>query len=390
MTRKTTRPEEQSIAALLAPDILDLLETEPSAVAAETEELHPADLADVAERLPRSQIPVFLAALPVARAAAALEYLAEERRTEMLEAMSPEQAALLVAQMTPDDRADTLEEIDEEHAEDIVEAMPGPARRETEQLLAFEPDTAGGLMTTQFVSVTETETVEAALSQVREMARAGRREAMNTVYTLDAAGALKGVLSLRELLAAPEGARMADVAWTEVRTVAPTADREEVARVTQEYDLVAVPVVDDRDRVLGVVTVDDVIDAIQQEQTEDVQKLGGMQALDEPYIQMGFWSMIQKRAPWLIVLLLGGMFTTTALGYYEDELGKAMVLAMFLPLIISAGGNSGSQGTSLIIRSLALREVGLGDWKRVAVRELPAGLTLGGILAVIGFFRIEL
>ncbi|HEY4658388.1 MAG TPA: magnesium transporter, partial [Gemmatimonadaceae bacterium] len=184
MTRKTTRPEEQSIAALLAPDILDLLETEPSAVAAETEELHPADLADVAERLPRSQIPVFLAALPVARAAAALEYLAEERRTEMLEAMSPEQAALLVAQMTPDDRADTLEEIDEEHAEDIVEAMPGPARRETEQLLAFEPDTAGGLMTTQFVSVTETETVEAALSQVREMARAGRREAMNTVYTL--------------------------------------------------------------------------------------------------------------------------------------------------------------------------------------------------------------
>ena len=390
MTRKTTRPEEQSIAALLAPDILDLLETEPSAVAAETEELHPADLADVAERLPRSQIPVFLAALPVARAAAALEYLAEERRTEMLEAMSPEQAALLVAQMTPDDRADTLEEIDEEHAEDIVEAMPGPARRETEQLLAFEPDTAGGLMTTQFVSVTETETVEAALSQVREMARAGRREAMNTVYTLDAAGALKGVLSLRELLAAPEGARMADVAWTEVRTVAPTADREEVARVTQEYDLVAVPVVDDRDRVLGVVTVDDVIDAIQQEQTEDVQKLGGMQALEEPYIQMGFWSMIQKRAPWLIVLLLGGMFTTTALGYYEDELGKAMVLAMFLPLIISAGGNSGSQGTSLIIRSLALREVGLGDWKRVAVRELPAGLTLGGILAVIGFFRIEL
>ena len=167
MTPKKTRPEEQSIATLLAPDILDLLETEPSAVAAETEELHPADLADIAERMPRSQIPVFLAALPVTRAAAALEYLDEERRTEMLEAMSPEQAALLVAQMTPDDRADTLEEIDEEHAEEIVEALPAAARRETVELLEYAPDSAGGLMTTEFVSVSETDTVEAALSQVR-------------------------------------------------------------------------------------------------------------------------------------------------------------------------------------------------------------------------------
>ncbi|MFI5311378.1 MAG: magnesium transporter MgtE N-terminal domain-containing protein, partial [Gemmatimonadales bacterium] len=188
MTPKKQRPEERSIASLLAPDILDLLETDPSAVAHETEELPPADLADIAERMPRSQIPVFLAALPVARAAAALEYLDEERRTELLEAMSPEQAALLVAQMTPDERADTLEEIDEEHAEDIVEALPAPARRETQQLLAFEPDTAGGLMTTEFVSVPETDTVEAALTKVREMARAGRREAMNTVYATSAEG----------------------------------------------------------------------------------------------------------------------------------------------------------------------------------------------------------
>jgi magnesium transporter len=388
MTPKQSRPEEQSIAALLAPDILDLLETEPSAVAAETEELPAADLADIAERMPSSQIPVFLAALPVARAAAALEYLDEARRTEMLEAMSPEQAALLIAQMTPDDRADTLEEIDEEHAEDIVEAMPAPERRETERLLAFEPDSAGGLMTTEFVSVPETDTVEAALSKVREMARGGRREAMNTLYAMNAAGALTGVLSLRELLAAPEGAKISDVAWTEVRSVLPTADREEVARMTSEYDLVAVPVVDEKQRLLGVVTVDDVIDAIQEEQTEDVQKLGGMEALDEPYMQIGIVGMLRKRAGWLSILMVSEMFTTSALQYFDVELAKLPVLTLFIPLVMSSGGNSGSQATSLITRAIALKEVQLRDWWRVALRELPTGIMLGTILGVIGFVRV--
>ena len=388
MTPKQKRPEEQSIAALLAPDILDLLETEPSAVAAETEELPPADLADIAERMPSSQIPVFLAALPVARAAAALEYLDEARRTELLEAMSPEQAALLIAQMTPDDRADTLEEIDEEHAEDIVEALPAPERRETQQLLAFEPDSAGGLMTTEFVSVPETDTVEGALSKVREMARGGRREAMNTVYATNAASALTGVLSLRELLAAPEGARIVDVAWTEVRSVLPAADREEVARMTTEYDLVAVPVVDEARRLLGVVTVDDVIDAIQEEQTEDVQKLGGMEALDEPYMQIGIVGMLRKRAGWLSILMVSEMFTTSALQYFDVELAKLPVLTLFIPLVMSSGGNSGSQATSLITRAIALKEVQLRDWWRVALREFPTGIALGTILGVIGFVRV--
>jgi magnesium transporter len=382
------KSEGQSLAALLAPDILELLATSPAAVAAETEELHPADLADVAEAMPRESLAAFFAALPSERAGAVLEYLDEEIRTELLEQMTPEQAAPLVAQMTPDERADVLEEVDEETADDILEAIPEPTRRETEQLLEYEPESAGGLMTTEVVSVLETETVESALAQVRAIARGKRREAMNTIYAVNAGGELCGVLSLRELLAAPEGARIHDVAWGDVRHVVATADREVVARMTTEYDLVAVPVVDEKGRLLGAVTVDDVIDAIQEEQTEDVQKLGGMEALDDPYMQTGFLALLKKRAGWLSVLFVGAMLTESAMSYFDNELRRAAVLMLFVPLIIGSGGNSGSQATSLIIRSLALGEAKLSDWWRVAIRELSSGLSLGSILGALGAIRV--
>lgn len=382
------REQERSVAALVAPDIQELLETEPTAVAVETEELHPADLADVAELLPPALLPRLLTALPVGRAATVLEYLDEERRTEVLEAMDPEEAAALLARMTPDERTDALEELDDATADEILDELPEPARLETERLLEYAPDTAGGLMTTEFVSVEETATVEAALSAVRGIARAGRREAMGTIYTVDARGVVTGVLSLRELLAAPEGTRLAEVAWTEVVTVPATADREEVAQLTSDYDLVAVPVVDDDRRLLGVVTVDDVIDVIQEEQTEDVQKLGGMEALEEPYMQSGFFTLLRKRAGWLTVLFVGEMFTAAAMARYQAELDSAIILALFIPLIISSGGNSGSQATSLILRALALKEVELSDWWRVAMRELPSGLALGAILGVVGVVRV--
>ncbi len=390
MTPPQRDSEDRPVAALLVPDIIAMLDESPADIAAETEEMHPADLADVAELLERDKLQAFLAALGPARAADVLEYLDEELRTEFLEAITPRQAAELVSQMTPDDRADTLEEISEEHAEEILSEIPSEARKETERLLAYEPDTAGGLMTTEFVSVSADMTIEDTLENVRAVARLGRREAMHVIYTTDTQGRVVGVMSLRELLAAPSGAKISDIAWTEVVSVSPSSDREEVARVIANYDLVAVPVVSESGHIMGVITVDDVIDAIQEEQTEDVQKLGGMEALDEPYSQIGFWRMIKKRAGWLSALFLGEMLTATVLGAYQKEIDRQTVLALFLPLIISSGGNSGSQGTSLLIRALALREVTVPDWWRVARRELATGLTLGLILAVIGFARIEL
>ena len=381
------RKEERPIAALLAPDILALLEESPNDVAAETEEMHAADLADVAEAIPIEQVRILLRVLPAHRAADVLEYLDEELRSVLLEEMTPAQAAKLVSEMTPDDRVDALEELEEHRAEEILAEIAPEARRETEKLLTYAPDSAGGLMTTEFVQVPETLTVDEALVNVRRIARAGRREAMHAVYVTNAQGALRGVMSLRELLAAAEGTRVADVAWEEVVSVPATADRAEVARMTSEYDLVAVPVVDDGGRVIGVVTVDDVIDAIVEEQTEDVQKLGAVQPLEEPYFQAGFWSIARKRGGWLILLFIGEMFTGTALRHYESTLAGALALAVFIPLIISSGGNSGSQSATLITRALAVGDVEMRDALRVFFRELGQGLVLGAFLGAMGFAR---
>ena len=381
------RKEERPVAALLAPDILVMLAESPANVAAETEEMHPADLADVAEAIPREMVPLLLAALPKDRAADVLEYLNEELRTEVLEEMTATQAASLMSAMTPDDRADVLEELEEEHADDILAEIPAEARRETERLLAYDPESAGGIMTTEFVSVGASMTVEEALVAVRALARAGRKEAMHAIYVTDPHGRLQGVMSIRELLAAAEGARVADIAWEEVVTVPPAADRSEVARVVREYDLVAVPVVDESHRILGVVTVDDVLDAMVEEQTEDVQRLGAVQPLEEPYFHAGFWSLARKRGGWLVLLFIEEMFTGTALRHYQGVLESVTALMFFVPLIISSGGNSGSQSATLITRALAVGDVKIGDVVRVLSREIGQGIVLGLFLGTIGFFR---
>ncbi len=376
---------DRPIAALLVPDILVMLDESPADIAVETEELHPRDLADIAEELPADKVPAYLRALGSARAADVLEYLDEELRADLLEAMTTTQAAELVSAMTPDDRADVLEDLEAETAEEILSEIPAEARRETEQLLAYDPETAGGLMTTQFVSVTKDLTIQAALKVVRDVARAGKKEQLYAIYVVDADGVLTGVMSLRELLAAPDESTVGDCARTETVSVPATADRAEVAQITSEYDLVAVPVVDANGRMIGLITVDDVIDAIVEEQTEDVQKLGAVQPLDEPYFQASFWNVARKRAGWLVILFLGELFTATAMRGYEDTLRQAVVLTVFIPLIISSGGNSGSQSATLITRALAVGHVALSDVFLVLRREIGHGVLLGALLGSIGY-----
>jgi magnesium transporter len=384
------RDEDRPLAALLAPDLLVLLDEQPASVAAETEEMHPRDLAVVIEAMPEARVVDLLAALPDDRAADVLGYLDEELRSHILEALPARRAAEIVVEMTPDDRADVLEDLEDATIEEILSEIPAEERLITERLLAFEPDTAGGLMTTDFLSVSAETSVDEALRRVRLMAREGRQEGMYALYVTDADGRLRGVMSLRELLAAPEGTLVEDVAWQEVVSVPASADRSEVARLTAEYDLVAVPVVDEERRIVGLVTVDDVIDAIEEEHSEDVQKMGGMEALDEPYMTIGFGAIIRKRVVWLCVLFAGSLLTATVISRFQSALDRAVVLSLFIPLIISSGGNSGSQATSLIIRAMALGEVTLRDWWAVARRELASGLVLGLVLGTLGFLRVYL
>jgi magnesium transporter len=382
----------QPPSSLRTPELLYLHHGDPQDLATALADARAADVAEALRGLPPDAGAKVLAALPFDLAVAVLdEPELTYERVEIVRRMGEGEAAALIEAMSADQQADLFREMPERDRPRFLSSVEAGTRRAMELLLRFEPDTAGGIMTTEFVSMPTTWTVQQALDHVAAVGRA--KETVYAIYCVAPdTQALVHVISLRDLMVTRDrsllvgevGSRRAPL-W-----VRPLTDREEVARLISKYNLLAVPVVDDAHRVIGIVTVDDVIDAIVREQTEDVQKFGGMEALDEPYTEISFGKMIRKRAGWLCALFVSEMLTATAMQHFEGEISRAVVLAMFIPLVMSSGGNSGSQATSLIIRALALREVTLKDWWRIAVRELPTGLTLGLILGVIGFIRIEL
>lgn len=296
----------------------------------------------------------------------------------ILTAMSADRAAAALRQLDGADRTALLTRLDFETASGL------------KLLLAYPPGTAGSIMTTEFVSVPGAYTAAQTLSHLKEVERT--RETIYAIQVLDPyTRELERVVTLRQLIAAEPGTPILKVGPDRPPiAVRAETDREEVARLISIHDLLAVPVLNDRRQVLGIVTVDDVIDAIVAESSEDVQKFGGVEGAAEPYMQIGFPRMLRKRAGWLCALFIGEMLTASAMQHFEDELAKAVVLTLFIPLIMSSGGNSGSQATSLLIRALALGQLRLRDWWRVALRELPTGVALGAILGVIGMVRIAI
>jgi magnesium transporter len=274
-----------------------------------------------------------------------------------------------------------------EARESLLAELDESTRREAQALLAYAEDDAGGLMNPRFARVRPEMSIDEAISYLRKQTRE-KVETVYYAYVLDTRQQLLGVVSLRQLFQAAPDRRVADVMSRDLITVAEDTDQEAVSRLFAEQGLMAIPVVDAERRMKGIVTVDDIVQVVQEEATEDIQKVGGMEALDAPYFEVGFAAMLKKRAGWLLVLFLGEMLTATAMGHFEEEIARAVVLSLFIPLIISSGGNSGSQATTLIIRSLALSEVRLRDWWRVARRELGAGLALGTILGLVGIVRI--
>jgi magnesium transporter len=291
--------------------------------------------------------------------------------------------------LAPDDAADVVQAAPEEERDGLLALLDESTRKEVTALLAYAEDEAGGLMSPRFARVRPDMTADEAISYLHKQARE-RVETIYYVYVLDAQQRLVGVVSFRQLFEAPGGMKVRDLMETEVVTASEQMDQEDVGLLFAKHSLLAIPVVDADGHMKGVVTVDDIVDVVQEEATEDIQKFGGMEALDEPYLDIGLWRMIRKRAGWLSALFLSETLTATAMGYFEDEIARAVVLALFIPLIISSGGNSGSQASTLVVRAMALGEVRLRDWWRVIRRECAAGLALGSILGMIGLLRILL
>lgn len=356
-------------------DVYDPLVT----VAERVEQLNLLKAADAARAL---------AALPQEQAVAILDRPELHHAAAVVGRMPVEIAGRLLNAASNDRVADILHEMDEDRRTLVLGTLDTDARLAVQTLMGYPPKTAGSIMTTEFVSVPSGWTVAETLDHVRRVERS--RETVYAIYVLDPdSQALVGLVTLRRLITGEPNAPILSVAHKSAPvTVDPMTGQEDVARLISKHDLLALPVVDDAHRVLGIVTVDDVIDTMVAETTEDVHRFGGMEALGKPYMKIGFAGMIRKRGGWLAALFLGEMLTATAMQHFETELEKAIVLTLFIPLIMSSGGNSGSQATSLIIRGLALGEVRLRDWWRVLLREIPTGLTLGAILGVIGVARI--
>jgi magnesium transporter len=352
-------------------------------------DLPPADVAELVNELNLQEAATVLTMVPMPGAAEILNQPTLRRRSAIVEKLEPPRAAQLLQALSADQRAEIIRPMGENARRRLLPRLSAEVRAEVESLLRYPERTAGGIMTTEFIRLEPGMSVGEALRRVRAAAR--ERESVFACYVMDSeTGQLLGAVSLRDLVMAEPDQPLTAVMRRKPVTVNALDRQEAVAAKIAKYNLLAVPVLESDGRVVGFVTVDDVIDVLIEEGTEDALKMGAVEpgALDEPYTAMPFWMLIRRRAGWLLVLFLSEMLTATAMGRFEEEISRAVVLALFVPLIISSGGNSGSQAASLIIRALAVGELRLRDWWRVMRREIFAGAVLGSILGTVGFVRI--
>src|SRR5256885_4490376 len=377
------------VGKLLLPEIESLIEARDFGAFRELFSEWPrADVAEVILDMPEDDQVIIFRVLPAALAADVFEYLDVEAQQNLLRAMAHEQVVSILNEMSPDDRTALLEELPSAAARQLIRLLTPEERHVATALLGYPEDSVGRLMTPDFVAVKEDWTVQHVLDYVREYGR--DTETLNFVYVVDERGKLIDDVRMREFLLRPLTAKVSDIRDQTFVALNVTDSRQDALNVFRKYDRAALPVVDSNGVLVGIVTSDDMLDVAEEEATEDIQKLGGMEALDEPYTTIPLLRMVKKRATWLIILFLGEMLTATAMQGYNSEIERAAILAMFLPLIISSGGNSGWPGATLVIRPKGLGAFRLRDWWRVVRKELLSRFSLGFILGNIGFFRITL
>lgn len=380
------------LATLLGPDLKVTLGTDPDALRDALEEFHPEDIAEIVEDLSLDDSVALFRALPDDFGAEVLERLPGETQTEILEKLSVREAADLLSEMAPDDRADVVQELQElsgELASSLIahlEEHEPEVAEEVRELSAYPEDVAGGLMTTDYVSLAPDTKVWKAIEEVR---RLSHEEGVETIYYSFVVYGQKlvGVVSLRDLILADPGQTLGDIMTENVLAVRVTDDQEQVANTMAKYDVNALPVVDEQGNMMGVVTVDDVVDVVIEEATEDAHMMGAVDPIEDSYFETNVWRLFRSRVTWLSLLFVGGFLTASVMERFEEQLATAITLAVFVPLIISSGGNSGSQSASLIIRALATGDVEPSDWWKVLGRELIVSVALGLVLGVLGFLR---
>jgi magnesium transporter len=348
----------------------------------------PADLAPIIADLPVEELAALFRVSSRELSATTFTYVPLEAQRKLLKLLNQEQAAALLNALPPDDRTAFLNELPLDVAMQLLSMLTPDERQVAQSLLAYPEHSVGRMMTLDYVAVRPEWSVREALDYIRE--HGYDRETLNVVFVVDDRGHLVDDIRVRRFLLSPLDRPVRELLDGNYTMLSPTDDREKALGLFRKFDRVALPVVDENQKLIGIVTVDDMLDVAEEEATEDIQKMGGTEALDEPYTTISLARMVKKRSSWLVILFLGEMLTATALKYYEGELAKAIVLSLFLPLVISSGGNAGSQAATLVIRALALGEFKLRDWWRVMRRELVAGFSLGVILGVIGFLRITI
>ena len=376
------------LGTLLRPDLAELIAARKFNELREfLLDLPAPDLAELLADAALEDRAVLFRLLPRETAAETFEYLPFEAQEELLKGLGDEQVARVLDDMRPDDRTAFLEELPGQVTARLLNLLSPSERAVARSLLGYPEESIGRLMTPDYVAVREAWTMEQVLAHVRRFGQDS--ETLNVLYVVDEHGKLLDDVRIREVLLADPGKTIAELRGdSDFVALNATDDQETAVAAFRRYDRTALPVVDSAGVLVGIVTVDDVLDVAEEEATEDIQKLGGSEALEDPYLAVGLPTLVRKRAPWLVILFLGELLTATAMAFFEAEIARAVVLALFVPLIISSGGNSGSQAATLIIRAIALGEVTLRDWWQIARREVLAGLALGALLGAIGFLRI--